>query len=103
MKEQLIAGAALAALIGTPALAADMPLKAPPPPVTVYNWTGCYVGANTGYQWGDGNATLALQPWSQRGPPSTLLTELLTANMPTHLRVDSAVAKWGVIGSPMPS
>ena len=62
MKEQLIAGAALAALIGTPALAADMPLKAPPPPVTVYNWTGCYVGANTGYQWGDGNASLALQP-----------------------------------------
>jgi outer membrane immunogenic protein len=31
-------------------MAADMPLKAPPPPpLPVYNWTGCYVAAGGGY------------------------------------------------------
>jgi outer membrane immunogenic protein len=52
MKKLLIAGAALAALIGTPALAADMPLKAPPAPVApAWSWTGFYVGLNGGYGW----------------------------------------------------
>jgi outer membrane immunogenic protein len=53
----LLGGIALAALIVGPALAADMPVKAPvykaPPPVVVYNWTGFYVGVNAGYSWGD--------------------------------------------------
>jgi outer membrane immunogenic protein len=41
MKKILIATAALATLIGTPALAADIALKAPPPaPVPVWSWTG---------------------------------------------------------------
>jgi outer membrane immunogenic protein len=34
------------------ALAADMPVKAPPrilpPPILVYNWTGCYIGGHAG-------------------------------------------------------
>jgi outer membrane immunogenic protein len=48
MEKILIAGAALAALIGTPAIAADMALKAPPsPPACV--WCGWYVGVNGGY------------------------------------------------------
>jgi len=35
------------------ALAADLPLKAPPlAPVAVYNWTSCYVGANGGWKGG---------------------------------------------------
>lgn len=34
------------------ASAADLPLKAPPPPVAVYNWTGCYVGINAGWKGG---------------------------------------------------
>jgi outer membrane immunogenic protein len=34
------------------ALAADLPVKAPPPaPVVVYNWTGWYVGLNAGGIW----------------------------------------------------
>ena len=50
MNKLLIAGAALAALIGTPALAADMALKAPPPPPPpAWSWTGFYVGLNAGY------------------------------------------------------
>jgi outer membrane immunogenic protein len=44
--------AAIAALIGAPALAADMAVKAPrPAPAPVHGWTGFYVGALAGYGW----------------------------------------------------
>jgi outer membrane immunogenic protein len=36
--------------LGSAAQAADMPLKAPPPP-TMYNWTGFYLGAHVGGAW----------------------------------------------------
>jgi outer membrane immunogenic protein len=54
MKKILPVGAALAALLGGSAFAADMrpaPAYAPPPPA--YNWTGGYWGVNVGYSWGD--------------------------------------------------
>jgi outer membrane immunogenic protein len=47
-----ITAAVGAVLLGGAALAADMPLKAPPPPVVVYNWTGCYGGVNVGWKEG---------------------------------------------------
>ena len=63
MKNLLAAGAALAALIGTPALAADMALKAPPPPPPpVFSWTGFYVGGNAGAEWTRSNFTSFLDP-----------------------------------------
>jgi len=34
------------------ALAADLPLKAPPMVPVVYNWTGCYIGVNGGWKGG---------------------------------------------------
>jgi outer membrane immunogenic protein len=34
------------------ALAADLPLKAPPIVPVIYNWTGCYVGVNGGWKGG---------------------------------------------------
>lgn len=33
------------------ASAADMPLKAAPPAISLYNWTGCYIGGNVGGGW----------------------------------------------------
>jgi outer membrane immunogenic protein len=51
MKKVLIGSlVALATAGGSAAMAADMPLKAPPVPV--FSWTGCYVGVEGGYAWG---------------------------------------------------
>src|SRR3954470_3925472 len=62
MKRILIAGAAMASLLATNALAADL---APRPyvkaPVIVdpgYNWTGFYAGLNGGYSWGRSSTSL---------------------------------------------
>jgi outer membrane immunogenic protein len=75
MSKTLIGIVAAAAMAGTPALAADMPLKAPPPPAAVFSWTGFYVGGNVGYSWGsardDFNASV---PFS--GPGSTACTPI---------------------------
>jgi outer membrane immunogenic protein len=42
--------------------AADMPGRYAKAVATVATWTGCYVGVNAGYSWGDGSSSLALQP-----------------------------------------
>ena len=48
--------AAIVVALGGPAFAADLPIRSAPPsmlsPVSAYNWTGIYVGANAGYGWG---------------------------------------------------
>lgn len=47
-----VATAAVAALIGTSAWAADMAVKAPLAPASqLYNWSGFYVGINAGGHW----------------------------------------------------
>jgi outer membrane immunogenic protein len=51
MKKLFIASLAATAFCGAPVLAADLPTKAPvyrAAPVELFNWTGCYIGANTG-------------------------------------------------------
>src|SRR5215469_5183990 len=51
--KKFVISAAVAVSMATPALAADMAVKAPPPaplPV-IYNWSGFYIGANGG--WGE--------------------------------------------------
>ncbi len=47
--QKLLVAAAAAVLVTGSALAADMPLKAPPAPAPTYSWTGCYVGVGGGY------------------------------------------------------
>jgi outer membrane immunogenic protein len=55
MKKLLLLGAALTALFGGSALAADLrrPAYTPPAPPPVYNWTGLYWDGNIGYSWGE--------------------------------------------------
>jgi len=52
MKKLMLGGVVLAAMIAGPAMAADMPVKAPLykalPMEPAYSWTGCYLGANGG-------------------------------------------------------
>jgi len=51
MKKFMIS-AAVALSMATPALAADMPMKAAPPPLLpVFSWTGFYIGGNIGGAW----------------------------------------------------
>lgn len=56
MKKIALAAAAASMLFAGAASAADLAArpytKAPPPIVSVYNWTGFYIGANVGYGWG---------------------------------------------------
>jgi outer membrane immunogenic protein len=42
---------AIAILVATPAVAADMAVKAPMLPAPVASWTGCYLGGNLGGAW----------------------------------------------------
>jgi outer membrane immunogenic protein len=56
MKKFLMASVALSALAAAPAIAADLPARgpvyrAPPPIVTYYSWTGCYIGGHVGGLW----------------------------------------------------
>jgi outer membrane immunogenic protein len=49
MKKFLLGSVGLTAMLAGPAMAADMPIKAPPPPpVVYYDWSGAYIGFNTG-------------------------------------------------------
>jgi outer membrane immunogenic protein len=59
MMKKFLLGTAAVALVGmaAPALAADMPYKAPPPApyvAPIYDWTGFYIGGNGG--WGQSHS-----------------------------------------------
>jgi outer membrane immunogenic protein len=54
MKKVVVFAAAFAALFSVPAGAAELPLKADP----LFNWTGWYLGVNTGYSWGRNRITI---------------------------------------------
>jgi outer membrane immunogenic protein len=51
MKKFLVAGIAAAALLSTPARAADLPTKGYTPAPAVWNWAGFYVGGDIGGAW----------------------------------------------------
>lgn len=58
MKKAALWISAVATLIGMPAWAADMAVKARPmPPAPVYGWTGCYIGGNVGGGWARNDVT----------------------------------------------
>lgn len=55
MKNTILAGVSLVALLAVPAAAADLSYRAPAayaPAPAPFTWTGFYLGANAGYGWG---------------------------------------------------
>ncbi|HXW31294.1 MAG TPA: outer membrane beta-barrel protein [Xanthobacteraceae bacterium] len=77
--------ATAAALLAGPAFAADMPLKAPPPPA-VFSWDGCYVGGNMGWVGDRPSTTLSptgtyLTPAGALAPPNANGTGALAGDL----------------------
>jgi outer membrane immunogenic protein len=71
VKRRLLRGAALPALLASPAIAADMPVKAPPaPPPAAYSWTGFYVGLNAGGTWARSDASTTANCNVPGSPPA---------------------------------
>ena len=62
MQNTFLAGIAAAGLLTGPALASDLPVKAPlyPAPISAppYNWSGPYVGINFGGGWSSGSLNI---------------------------------------------
>ena len=65
MKTRFLIGAALLAVLSGPVTAADLSRPAPapapvykaPPPMTVYSWSGCYLGGHAGGDWSSASYT----------------------------------------------
>lgn len=55
MKKSFIVGAAAAAILAAPAMAADLPVKAPAYKAPAYDWTGFYIGGHVGGGRNSGN------------------------------------------------
>jgi outer membrane immunogenic protein len=86
MKRTLIAVATLATLVGTPALAADMALKAAPPAApAAYSWTGWYAGLNAGGDWGTSDpSTTTVQAGWFAGCPQCVADVAAVGNQRFH-------------------
>ena len=110
MKKFLLGGTILAALVvSVPAMAADMPVKAPvyKAPVVVpevFSWTGFYIGGNLGYSWGRADtdftettsATVVTQVFRTAGPN---LISTTTTTVPGVTAIGSSRTNLnGVIG-----
>ena len=86
MKKFTLAAVAALAVTAAPAFAADMParapvVKAPPPAVALFNWSGFYFGGQLGWLWGDNDYinTLALVEHVVFDRP---LSDLLAPHLP---------------------
>jgi outer membrane immunogenic protein len=73
MKNILLGAIGLVAT-AAPALAADLPMKAPAyVPPAVYDWTGFYIGGNAGWGWSTSKST-EIAPGSGAFPVNTVFT-----------------------------
>ena len=95
MRKLLAVTAALVALVGTPAFAADMAApvyKAPPPMAPVWSWTGFYIGLNGGGVWGKDSPKIPRQQIQERerfGLVAVLLA--LARSITAMVRLEPAV------------
>jgi outer membrane immunogenic protein len=81
MKRPLLAGVASVVLIvGSPALAADMPLKAPGA-MPFFTWTGCYAGVHGGGGWTRKDITDPVQLAQDLVSEDSITTGVTTARL----------------------
>jgi outer membrane immunogenic protein len=93
MKKLILGTVALSALgLTNVASAADMPLKAPPIIPVVYNWTGCYIGANGGWKWGRWNESVDTTAVGVIGPNGPTLLQA------GHADLDHPTSSSGAFG-----
>jgi outer membrane immunogenic protein len=75
MTKQLLGAGVLAVLMGSTALAADLPApmsmpEMPAPASTAYDWTGFYLGLHGGYAWGESDVELSEDALGELGETS---------------------------------
>jgi outer membrane immunogenic protein len=80
MKRMLFAVTALTALFAGSAIAADLSVRPSPPPVTTYNWTGCYLGGNAG-------AVMSDKEWYNATPGSPVFGVSFGTHSPNNLLI----------------
>src|SRR5262245_194297 len=72
MKNFILCGVSAVALVAaTPVLAADMPIKAPPPVVPAFSWTGVYVGGFVGAAWSRFTSSTGPESVCRYAPPTS--------------------------------
>jgi outer membrane immunogenic protein len=88
MKKIATGFVALAAMMGTSALAADMVTKAPPPPppLPAWSWTGLYIGIDGGGGWGH-------ESWLDNNgiPPGCAAVPPTPSTCPVSFRPDGGI------------
>ena len=91
MKKLLLATVGLLALgMGAPASAADMAVKAAPPPIVapIYSWAGFYIGANGG--WGTSHKCWDVTNFLSLGPPPSVKVVTMRTAERWAVRSDTA-------------
>ncbi len=93
MKKLLLLSSAIVA--AGPALAADLPMKAPPMAAAVpYSWTGCHVGGHIGGAWD--RTTYTFRTPARFSPTTPLVpgtAKLRTSQTPVNPSVPTAKAR----------
>jgi outer membrane immunogenic protein len=72
--KKLLLGTFLLAIAG-PAVAADMPLKAPAMAAPIFSWTGCYIGVHGGRAWSQQDVNVNPSGFGNQAPSPLTLSD----------------------------
>lgn len=89
MNKTLLGIVAIASLVVTPALAADLSFKEPPSPAPTWSWTGFYIGVQGGAGWG--TTTFNETSWNFCAPT-------LCAVPPPGVPAVGSISSYGISG-----